>query len=45
MLFESLGLDPQLICILFKGIAHNEKSKEKFGWWLVNKAHCEMFDS
>ena len=37
MIFGSLGLDHQLICILIKGIAHKGKSKEKFGLWVVNK--------
>lgn len=45
ILSKSLDLDPQLNCILFKGIAHSERSKEKFGRWLGNRTRCEMVDS
>lgn len=36
-ILESIGLSPQLICILFKGIAYNGISKEKLGRRMMDK--------
>ena len=41
---DLLGLDPQLVCIFFFwGLAHNRRSQENFGRWIVVKYSWEVF--